>query len=251
MDISKQRKIAEDKLIQFMNELDPSGYNGETYRIAFSKMSDKEFTDMCKNMISTDDINFSLDIKTLGKGKDEIDMPKVKAVAKKYDIPLEEYLVMPFRNPKGSPTVTMTRVPIIYCPVRRFFQQMLQHKNAISNDNSKINPLTGQVTGEDKTASTTNVQTYALAVSNQTNSIKEFLGPRSDDSVSKQQMLSIIEKTGKVRLGDLDIKTHNKQAINTVETFMKAACIDLVFEGNDNVVADDEAKLYKELKLDN
>lgn len=233
------RKKYEEKLYQLLDDFDPSHFNSNKYRKAFAKMSNAEFINMAKTMLDPDhdDFIFSIDINEMDRdNKDELTLEKVRKISEKWKIPLEEYVIMPFRNPEDPehPMVTLTPIPIVYCQIRRFFQQMLQHKNAISNDNAKINPITGQVTGEDKTASTTNVQTYALTVTNEKKALKEFLGPRADDTVSKQQMLTEIEKTGTVRLDDLDIKTHNKQSINTVETFMRAACLDVQFEGNDN-----------------
>lgn len=230
----KIRKKYEENIYKLMDDIDPSGFNADTYRIAFAKMSDKQFIDLMKKYIEQDDLNLFVDINQLEKKKsDNITLEKIKAIADKWKISLFEYIFMPFRNPKGKPMCTLTKVPIIYCPIRRFFQQMLQHKNSISNSSDHINPLTGQVVQEDKTASTTNVQTYALAATNQTNALKEFLGPRADDQVSKQQMLNTIVSTGDVRLSDLDIRTHNKQAVNTTEVFCKAAGLEVKFSGND------------------
>lgn len=230
----KIRKKYEENIYKLMDDIDPSGFNADTYRIAFAKMSDKQFVDLMKRYIEQDDLNLFVDINQLEKKKsDNITLEKIKAIADKWKISLFEYVFMPFRNPKGKPMCTLTKVPIIYCPIRRFFQQMLQHKNSISNSSDHINPLTGQVVQEDKTASTTNVQTYALAATNQTNALKEFLGPRADDQISKQQMLNTIVSTGDVRLSDLDIRTHNKQAVNTTEVFCKAAGLEVKFSGND------------------
>ena len=230
----KIRKKYEENIYKLMDDIDPSGFNADTYRIAFAKMSDKQFVVLMKKYIEQDDLNLFIDINQLEKKKsDNMTLEKIKAIADKWKISLFEYVFMPFRNPKGKPMCTLTKVPIIYCPIRRFFQQMLQHKNSISNSSDHINPLTGQVVQEDKTASTTNVQTYALAATNQTNALKEFLGPRADDQISKQQMLNTIVSTGDVRLSDLDIRTHNKQAVNTTEVFCKAAGLEVKFSGND------------------
>jgi len=228
------RKKYEDKIIELMDDIDKSGFNGLATKDGLDRLSDKEFIALAKKFITQDDCNFSIDLNQLSDKKSGgFDINDIQTIARKHDIMLTEYVFMPFRNPKGKPTCTLTRVPIIYSQVRRFFQQMLQHKNAISNNNAKTNPLTGQVIDSDKTASTTNVQTYALAVVNKTNCLKEFLGPRSDDFVSKQEMLSQIETNGEVNLKDLNIETHNKQSINTAETFCKAAGLDVVFAGDD------------------
>ena len=228
------RKKYENQIFELMNDIDKTGYNAQVYKDSFAKMSDKQFIDIMKRMITQDDFNLSVDINQSEKDPNkQIQLEQIEAIAKKHKVRLTEYVFMPFRNPKGKPMCTLSRVPIIYCPIKRFFQQMLIHKNALSNNNERINPVTGQVVDEDKTASTTNVQTYALAVTNQYNALKEFLGPRADDPVSKQQMLTQIEQVGEVNIADLDIQTHNKQSINTAEVYAEAAGIDLRFAGND------------------
>ena len=194
------RKKYEEKVYELFDDLDNSGFNSDTYRQSFSKMNDRDFIDMCKNMMTKDDFIFSIDVNQLASEKDgKITLDQIRHVADKHKIKLVEYVFMPFRNNKKEPMCTFTRVPIVYCQVRRFFQQMLQHKNSISNDNSKINPLTGQVINDDKTASTTNIQTYALTITNRGNALKEYLGPRADDNVAKQDMLTQIENTGRFR----------------------------------------------------
>lgn len=232
--ISAARKKFEAKVFTLMNDLDPTGYNAQLYKDSFSKMSDKDFISMCKNMISQDDMNLSFEIKQLASEKEgRITLEKLKNVAEKHDIKLVDYVFMPFRNPGGEPMCTLTRVPILYSPLRRFFQQMLIHKNSISNNNSKINPLTGQVINEDKTASTTNIQTYSLTITNRSSALKEYLGPRADDPIAKQEMLSQIENTGGFRLADTNMQTHNRRSIKTAEAFAKAAGVIMEFAGDD------------------
>lgn len=228
------RKKYENSLYELMDDLDPSGYNSENYKEIFSKMDDKDFINMCKNMLSKDDYNFSVEIKQLQTPKDGgISLEQIKNVAKKHNIKLVEYLFMPFRNPSGEPMCSYTRIPILYSPIRRFFQQMLQHKNSISNSNTKINPMTGQVTSDDKTASITNIQTYSLTITNRKNALKEYLGPRADDNVAKQDMLTQIENTGRYKMDDAIMQTHNKRAVNTAEAFAKASGVIMEFAGND------------------
>jgi hypothetical protein len=228
------RKKYESLVFELFDDLDESGFNSETYKTSFSKMNDKEFIDMAKQLLIKDDFVFSIDTNQLESEKEgKITLDKIKRVADKHKIKLVEYVFMPFRNTKKEPMCTLTRVPILYCQVRRFFQQMLQHKNSISNDNSKINPLTGQVVQSDKTASTTNIQTYALTITNREAALKEYLGPRADDNVAKQEMLTQIEQTGRFSLDNTTMQTHNRQSVNTAETFAKAAGVVVEFSGND------------------
>ena len=59
--ISAIRKKYEEQVYELMDDLDPTGFNTETYREAFSRMSDREFIDTMKRMISQDDFNLSFD----------------------------------------------------------------------------------------------------------------------------------------------------------------------------------------------
>ena len=219
----------EKQIYNLFDKLDSSGYNTEQYKKNIGKMSDREFIDMCINMIKKDDFNLFLEIDTK---HDDLTLARIAKIAEDENIKLTEYIFMPFRNPTGKPMCTLTRVPVIYSQIRRFFGQILQHKNSISNKNDRINPLTGQVIDEDKTASETNIQTYALSVMNQKNVIKEMLGPRADDHVAKQNMLTQIENSGVYRMSNTTMRTENKQAVMTAEAFAKAAGVELRFARN-------------------
>ena len=225
------RKKYENQIYQLFDKLDESGYNTEQYKKNIGGMSDKEFIEMCIQMLKKDDFNLSLEIDTM---HDSLTLKKIKKIAEDENVKLTEYVFMPFRNPGGKPMCTLTRVPVIYSQIRRFFGQILQHKNSISNKNNRINPLTGQVIDEDKTASETNIQTYALSVMNQKNVIKESLGPRSDDHVAKQNMLSQIENSGIYRMSNTTMRTENKQSVMTAEAFAQAAGIEMKFARKKN-----------------
>lgn len=244
--LAAARKKMEAKIYALMDDLDSSGYNTQLYRDSLSKMSNADFVKMAKQMISQDDFNLSLEIKQLATEKEgRLTLDRIKSIADKHNVRLVDYIFMPFRNPGGEPMCSLTKVPIIYVPVRRFFQQMLIHKNAISNNNSKINPLTGQVINEDKTASTTNLQTYSLTVNNRKNALKEYLGPRADDPVAKQQMLTQIENTGTFRLEDTIMQTHNRRSVKTAEAFAKAAGVLMEFAGDDMKIDLDTLELKR------
>ncbi len=226
-DISRARKKATDTICAVLDDLDKTGFNGKRTRVMLNKMGDREFIRFMERMRNEDDYNFCFEIDSYGPdGAPDVD--RIEKVAKKYGVKLREHVIMPHRNPGGPPVVTKDPVPIIYVQVKRY-QQMLDKKNSIAGTNDKINPITGQVTGSDKGASLSDLETYTLVATNQYDTIKEFLGPRADDSYSKQQMLTAIERDGKVSIKDLDIRTGNKQSIKTAEAFMKGAMIDMRF----------------------
>jgi len=85
-----------------------------------------------------------------------------------------------------------------------------------------VNPLLGQVTSSSKGASLSDTQVTGLVTTGQFNTIKELMGPRSDDLHSKMQMLSKIKETGGVRMSDMNIDPQNKQSTKTMEVFLKS-----------------------------
>lgn len=228
-EFKKIRVKYEKQVLNLFYRLDPAGFNTAKLKKFFANLNDKEFIEYAKRCLTQDDLVFPLDIDEMN---DTLTLAEIEDIANENDIKLEEYIFMPYRNTVKTPMVSLTRVPVVYCQIRRFFQQILQHKNSIASKNDKINPLTGQVVNEDKTASTTNIQTYGLTVLNQKNTLKELLGPRADDPVSKADMMSQIENSGIYRMDNSIILTENKQAIKTAEAFAKAAGIDIKFKRN-------------------
>lgn len=219
-----QRGEVEAKIIEFMNNLDPSGYNGNMYREMFKQMNKNQFDQYMSDLKDKPDVNLYAELPE----KIAPDMNKIEKIAKKYDIKLEEYVMFPHKNPDNldKPFVTKLPVPIFVVPIRRL-EQMLSKKNSASADTSTVNPLTGQVVGDSKSASFTDTQTVSLVTSNQTNTISELLGPRGDDIASKSKMLRAIERNGSVKLEELDMKSDDKQSIKTVKVFLRAALFDI------------------------
>lgn len=228
--LKKIRTKYEQQIYKFYDRIDPSGFNTGKMKKFFSKLNDKQFLEFAKKCLTQDDFILSLDIDEL---TDKLTLQEIEDIANENDIKLEEYIFMPYRNTAKKPMISLTRLPVLYCQIKRFFHQILQEKNSVASKNEKTNPLTGQVINEDKTASTTNIQTYGLTVLNQKNTLKELLGPRADDSVSKADMMSQIENSGIYRMDNSVIITENKQSIKTAETFAKAAGIDIKFKRND------------------
>jgi len=227
--IKVARTHAEQKIYDLMNDLDLTGYNAGVYKEYFAKMSDKEFINFCKRLGTEKDYNLFFEIDSLDK-KATPNIATIRKTADKWKVPLVEYVVFPYKNPNDPehPVVSRTPIPVVVIQVRRL-QQMLDKKNAASANTDKINSLTGQVTGDSKAASLSDMQTMALATSGQFDTIKEFLGPRSDDQVSKMKMLESIEKYGTFNLNSLNLRTENKRSVQTMKVFLRGAGFDCSF----------------------
>ena len=218
MEKNKKRLTAEKNIIELMNKLDKSGWNGNRYKKIFSKMSNVEFTKFMKALANDDEFLY---FEVGDNDKDIVTTNKIKAVAKQEGVEIEEYVLFRHKNPLDpeKPVVSNTKAMILNVNVRRL-QQLLIKKNAMSSQIESINPLTGQVSGSARSASLTDAQSTGLVAVGLEKNLKEAFGPRSDDVKASEVMHKKIEQSGTVRLEDLPSDKGNKRSIQVVETFM-------------------------------
>jgi hypothetical protein len=221
------RKEAEEAIYEFVQDIDPSGFNAASYKALFAKMSDTEFGKLMKAIAEEPDYNLFVEL-SMADGKTLPDMDKIEALSKKYKIPLAEYVAFPHKADEegGRVPVTATPAAILYIQVMRL-QQLLDKKSAASARIDKVNAITGQVVGADKSASISDTQTMSLATTGQYDSLRELLGPRADDKVAKAKMLDMIEKTGDFDINDLETNTAGKQSVQTTKMYLMAAGLDV------------------------
>lgn len=226
---SKDRKEYENFIYDIMNTLDPTEENSIIYRKKFSSMNDKEFENWLRNFLNDEDSNFTLEIVPY---KRELSLKNIEKAANKIGVPLLEKVALPFENPEGDAVWTATEVPVIYINIKRV-QQMIAKKNAMSTSIEMRDSKSGQVTGDDKNARSSDVENIALIAINADETLKEMVGPRSDNLVAKAEMLKKIAKDGYVSNQDYKINNFDKIAINTMDVYFLAAGIktNLVTDG--------------------
>lgn len=226
---SKDRKEYENFIYDIMNTLDPTEENSIIYRKKFSSMNDKKFENWLRNFLNDEDSNFTLEIVPY---KRELSLKNIEKAANKIGVPLLEKVALPFENPEGDVVWTATEVPVIYINIKRV-QQMIAKKNAMSTSIEMRDSKSGQVTGDDKNARNSDVENIALIAINADETLKEMVGPRSDNLVAKAEMLKKIAKDGYVSNQDYKINNFDKIAINTMDVYFLAAGIktNLVTDG--------------------
>lgn len=213
---------AENKIYNLMDALDSSKYNSEYYKEYFKTLNDTAFTEYMRRLRDDDTFYLFFEINSLDF-KGTPDISRIKDIAEEFGVQLTEYVMFPNKSKDlDNPAVTATPIPVLIVQVRRL-QQLLEKKNAASSNIDKVNPITGQVTGESKAASLSDMQTMSLVTSGQIKTIKEFLGPRADDNDAKMKMLDMIERTGEFNIDDININTENKQSVNTMKVFLQGA----------------------------
>lgn len=227
---SKKRKEMENLIYKVFDALDPSGVNTIRYKDLFKNMSDSQFDNFFKNLFKEDDEYLILDVSDYDK---DLKIEHVEKAAKILDVPLFEKVVLPFvNNDTENPVISKYEVPVGYIHIKRV-QQILSKKNTTSTEISSRSALTGQVVGKDKNAKESDQENFALVTLDATNTLREFMGPRSDDMVMKNEMYSNISQKGYVSLDTLTNDVKNKTTLNTLDVYLISMGIksDLVTEG--------------------
>ena len=215
-DIKKKRAKMMDYLKNFYMRLDPTGDNWKIQRDKFEPMSDAQFEKWWDNFFKNPKANLYLEIVEYER---DLKIENIEKCADWMKVPLFERVAMPYlTNDLDNVIVTPTPVPVGYIHEKRMPQTVMK-KSAGSLDISKRNPVTGQVTGEDKNARQSDQEVYSLVALNAMAALKEFMGPRADDAVARDQMANEIAKNGYVSLDDLSDDPYDKVALNTFNMY--------------------------------
>lgn len=214
--IAQKRKEFMTYLTSVMDLLDPTGDNSKIYHEKYDKMSDQEFDRHIREFFNDDNAQFYLEIIEFER---VFTMKDLENCAKFMKVPLYERVALPYNSEDPNVvTVTPTPVPVGYIHEKRMPQTLLK-KSAGSIEIESRSSLTGQVTGHDKNARNTDTETYSLIALGADNALKEFMGPRADDTKAKAEMYKSISKDGYVSLQDLDNDPYNKVALNTLDVY--------------------------------
>lgn len=224
------RKKMEDLIYKVFDALDETKTNSSKYQKMFSVMTDEAFDKFFKELFADEDQYLILDVVDYER---DLRIEHVEDAAKILGVPLFEKVAMPFVNKNSDqPIITKFEVPVGYIHNKRM-QQTLSKKNTTSTEISSRSALTGQVVGKDKNARDSDAENFALVTVNAHDTLREFLGPRADDMVMKNEMYSSITQKGYVSLNDLTDDTDNKTTLNALDVHLIAMGIksDLVTDG--------------------
>lgn len=226
----KKRKLMENLIYSVFNALDSSKINTEKYKDLFGEMNDSKFDTFFKEFFKSENEYLVLDVVDYER---DFKIENVEAAAKILNIPLFEKVAMPFVNgDPNTPVLTKYEVPVGYVHVKRV-QQILTKKNTTSTEIASRSAMTGQVVGKDKNARDSDQENFALVSLGANDTLREFMGPRADDMVMKNEMYASIAQKGYVSLNQLTNKVENKTTLNALDVHLIGMGIksDLITEG--------------------
>ena len=217
--IVEKRKYVTKEICKMYDLLDPSGTNSELFKDKYGKLSDKEFDKQMTAFFNDPDRKgFYLEIEEFER---DLKIQDVFRASDELNIPLFEYVALPHINGSAEEDVVVTPepVPVGFIHAKRLQQTALK-KNTGSIHTDSRSAISGLVTGDDKNAINSNVETYALTATNSKMAIKELLGPRADAMIAKNEMYSNIQRDGYCSLEDLT-KTQDKPTLNSIEAYFE------------------------------
>lgn len=189
-----------EKFIAIISEalmgIDPSGFNLRFYQGRHFKYSDKDFRDWVMRL--NDGREHVYIYSPAGSGVD-LCYDRNTAYGKKHGIKFVEKIWFEGddeENPTYLSPVEYTVLPTI---TRRQSQSQFI-KVSVPSDMSRLNPLTGQPTGESKAARMSLPESQLLAASGLKAALIEVLGPRGGDSGAHAALVGNLVKTGQCSL---------------------------------------------------
>lgn len=224
--MAKNRAKAQAVILQIINKLDPSGDNGKLKEQEFAAMSDEQF---------------DLWIEAIRSGKDTIAMvcPNLKsnrAMSTRNNLKVGAELGIEFFqrvwmvNPvTGDEYLTPKKYLICHPPVRRQIQTR-ENKMAVPKDNSKIDELTGQVTGDSGKSSISSPEMLVLVAAGLVRTTEEFMKMRGGDEVALRYSDQQIINTGGVSLDQVGRIPSKARATTTLSTFLRGMHFDTNYD---------------------
>lgn len=214
-----KRQQSEELIYKVLSAIDVTGLNVKKYKEFFGRMTDEQFDKYMKSFLKNDDENFYLEILP---NKNEPSLEQIKKALDILKVPTDEYVYLRHEGHKDDPIRTAYRVPVGYITIKRV-QQILSKKNTYSLDIAQRNMKTGQVTGADKIARISDVESYSLVAIGANHALQEFLGPRADNSTAKTDMYKDINLYGYSYLKDMGRDITENQTLNTLYVYLMGA----------------------------
>lgn len=214
------RQDAEKLILEWMDDIDPSGKNTARWKAKFEIMTDEDFAKFVKDLKEKKDYvsvvfpNFS-DVKVSTENNFK--------VAKKRNVKLFQRIWITDPVTKRR-YLSHDEYPIFHLPVRRQIQ-MVRNKFSYAKNNDKVDVLTGQPTGVSAAGSISYPEMLVLHSRGLDNVIKELAWARGGNERAFRAMNGLIKETGSVSIAELEQYSDGVKSTEVLNTYLKAAHI--------------------------
>jgi hypothetical protein len=217
--MNEKRAKVEKFLLEYIDDLDKTGTNGQRYRALFGRMDDASFHQFMHDLQDHKE-QIYLNVPNM---KIDITLETIFDVAKKLDVKLFDKIKF-YDDITKKWYYTPNEYLVTKLPIRRL-KQTLKSKRSLPDSDKSIDSLTGQVTKPNQASSLSQVEVQCLHAKNLNNTILELIKVRGGDLTAYSQAKAQIEETGQVSLGLLKGNTKVRSTV-VLSQFLKAMCID-------------------------
>ena len=219
--MATNRKAAEALLLQYLKDIEPTGYNVDLYKNEILKdMSNADFDNWMK-MIRAEEAQIVV-FRPMYKAKG-ITIENCIKIAPKYKVELFEYL-----NISNDPDVPDHKTPIKYLvidvPYKRQSQTLFK-KISVPPDNKSIDELTYQPTGASKGAKVSFPELQVLLGMGLDNTIEELAQFRGGDKGGFNAYNAMMRKYGTANLTTLRQFSTGVESTKALKIYLMSAHI--------------------------
>lgn len=211
------RKKAEAFILDFMKDLEPTGYNVQKYKEIFESMSDKDFDVYMKDIRAGTKTLVVFKPMYEAKG---ISVENNLKIAKKYGLEFFEHLNYT-NNPHGPDFKTPIKYLVVDLPYRRQ-SQTLDKKISLPDNNNTIDELTYQPTGASKGAKISYPELQVLLGMGLDHSITELIKFRGGDRGGFNAYNAMFLRYGSVNLKTLNNFSTGVESTKTLRVYLTA-----------------------------
>lgn len=212
------RKKTEAFIVKAIEEILPKGGNKAYYEDRFASMSDKQFDQF---MIHLRD-GGSLHITAPNAQEASLDIERNLALLDKYKRKIFHHIEL--SDADGNRYITPIPYMVVDLPVRRQ-EQSLTKKISVSEDNKRVDELSGQTTGDSKGSRISFPQVQMLYAQGADESVREFMKFRGGDEAAFRHMEQMLSETGEVDL-DAIPDEGEVRSTQTLRAFLKGMHLD-------------------------
>jgi len=212
----KKRKATEAYLLKSLTEIDPTGFNHDTYKKYFDKWSDEEFDAFMERLSHTQLHIFD---------NPKINFERNEKIAEKLGISFLSPLS--YHGTEDSPGM-ITKAPFLNLPViiRRPSQTLAKGK-IVPDNNMSRDALTGQVTGVSSGNKLTGPEIAIFNGHGMDKTIEEFFRLRGGDLGASRALDGLLGRYGKATQSQIESYSTGVVSTNTVKSLFRAVHIKL------------------------
>lgn len=211
-------KKVQEFIANFVESVLPGGGNKQMYEALFASMNDNEFR---KYMQTVKERGY-LDIIVPNLGKQKLSTERNITLARKMGREFFERILIKSNDPNKPAVLSNDRYMVVQLTTRRQSQHSIKGIST-AEDNRQLDQLTGQPTGESKSAKLSYPESQLLSGMDFPVSLVELLKGRGGDLGMFNAMKNTLSRTGSVSMAAIADRATGVESTKTLGVFLTCA----------------------------